>query len=132
MGFDRGPADGPVRLDEGSATLEGVAALGLAFLLLTIVVQVATAITAQSAARAAVAAAARRAALPGADIDAEAARLGQIIEATVPGAGEVDVAIQSGSTTVRAIAAFRWVPPGPDLRPFTIRVSADAQIVLAP
>ena len=118
--------------DDGSAVIEGIAALAIAFLLLTLVVQVATAVTARSVALAAVAATARRAAMPHADLGKERARLERLVSETVPGAQRVRATITELSSRVRVRVTFRWVPPGPDLAPFTIRVHSDAPLVVAP
>jgi hypothetical protein len=123
---------GSVGSDDGSAIIEGVAAIAIAFLLLTLVVQVATAVTARSVAVAAAAASARRAAMPDADLGAERERLERLVSDTVPGAHRVRATIKPFSEHVRARVTFRWIPPGPDLAPFTIRVQADAPLVFAP
>lgn len=121
-----------VGAEDGSAVIEGVAALAVAFVLLTLVVQVATAVTARSVALAAVAASARRAAMPGADLGNERDRLERIVSDTVPGAHRVQATITSFSAHVRARISFRWIPPGPDLAPFTIRVQSHVPLVVAP
>jgi hypothetical protein len=118
--------------EDGSAVIEGVAALAIAFLLLTLVVQVATAVTARSVAVAAAAASARRAAMPDADVGEERDRLERLVSETVPGARRVQASITAFSKHVRAKVSFRWIPPGPDLTPFTIRVKSDAPLVVAP
>lgn len=102
------------------------------FLLLTVLVQTATAMTARSAADAAVSAATRRSALPGADIAAEASRLQQTLEAIVPGAGLVTVDIRVRSRSVVGIASIRWSPPGPVLVPITITLRAEVPVAFAP
>ena len=102
------------------------------FLLLTVLVQASTAMTARSAASAAVAAAARRATLPGADVDAEAARLEDLLVTIVPGAGDVDVRIVSGPTGSTATARVVWIPPGPLLAPFTLVVEAEVPRAIPP
>jgi len=102
------------------------------FLLLLLLVQVATAMTARSAADAAVASIARRAALPDADLAAEAAKLEEAISAIVPGAEEVTVEVRLTQATAIATARFRWTPPGPVLAPITIRLRADVPRVFEP
>jgi hypothetical protein len=118
--------------EAGSAIIEGVAAIAVAFMLLTLVVQVATAVTARSIAAATVAASARRAALPEADLAQERERLERLITETVPGAHRIRTSVQYHSTFVRARATFRWIPPGPDLKSFVMRVHSDAPFVVAP
>ena len=86
MELDLEPAHRLLRVDRGSAIVEGLAALGVAFLLLALVVQVTFAATARNAAEAAVAASARRVARVDADVGRERAELARVITATVPGA----------------------------------------------
>ncbi len=102
------------------------------FLLLTVLVQTATAMTARSAADAAVAAATRRAALPEADIAAEAARLQETLEAIVPGADSVTVDIRVLPRSVVGLAWIDWLPPGPVLAPITITLRAEVPLAFAP
>ena len=109
-----------------------MAAIAISFMLLTLVVQTATAVTARSVAVAAVASSARRAAMPGADHAEERDRLERLVAETVPGAHRVRATVHFFSEHVRATVSFRWIPPGPDLAPFTIRVKSDAPLVVAP
>lgn len=102
------------------------------FLMLLVLVQVATAMTARSAADATVASAARRASLPGADLSVEVARLEAGLAAVVPGADDLVVDIRLTDTTAIATAHFAWIPPGPVLSPITIRLRADVPRVLEP
>lgn len=95
------------------------------FLLLTVLVQVATAMTARSAADAAVAAATRRAALEDADPEAEEARLLATLERIVPGARQVRAAIRVFEQRAVGVARIQWEPPGPILSPFEIVVRAE-------
>lgn len=118
--------------DLGTALIEGLASMAIVFLLLTVLIQAATAMTARSAADAAVAAAARRASLPGADLAAEARVLRARIVALVPGAREVRAAVTANSRDAVAIAGFAWIPPGPTLRPFRIEVRAEVPRVVPP
>ena len=106
--------------------------MAIAFLLLTVLVQAATAMAARSAADAAVAAAARRASLPGADLRAEARLLRAQIAAVVPGAGDVRTRVSLDAGAAVAAAHFQWVPPGPTLRPFRITSRAEVPRVLPP
>ena len=102
------------------------------FLLLTVLVQTATAMTARSAADAAVSAATRRAALPAADVAAEAARLQETLEAVVPGAESVTVDIRMRPRSVVGLAWIRWAPPGPVLATITIALRAEVPLAFAP
>jgi hypothetical protein len=102
------------------------------FLLLTVLVQTATAMTARSAADAAVAATARRASLPDADLVGEAARLQDTLESIVPGADAVTVDIRLEARSVVGLAWIRWSPPGPVLTPITIALRAEVPLAFAP
>jgi len=120
--LDRQRDERILRVERGSATIEGLAALAVAFLLLVILAQVAVALAARNAATAAVAATARRAALPDAVVVHEEARLLADIRRTVPGATDVEVTVHIGERTALAEAHFRWHPPGPALVPLSFRV----------
>ena len=126
------PADRVLRIERGSAIIEGLAALGIAFLLLALVIQATFAATARNAAEAAVAASARRAARPGVDLAQEQASLAAVIAATVPGARAAQVSVGRNATTATATARFRWDPPGPGWLPLTIRVRASNPAVVPP
>lgn len=102
------------------------------FLLLTVLVQVATAMTARSAADAAVAAAVRRAALPEADLGLEEARLEATIAALVPGASDVAATLELRSRAIVGRVRFEWFPPGPLLTPITISLRAEVPLAVAP
>ncbi len=102
------------------------------FLLLTVLVQTATAMTARSAADAAVAAATRRAAIPTANLAAEESRLMDTLTAIVPGADSVEVDIQLGSRSAIGLAWIDWTPPGPVLTPITISLRAEVPLAFAP
>jgi hypothetical protein len=119
-------------VDRGSAVIEGVAAIAVSFLLLTLLVQIGAAMAAREAAHSAVAAAARRAARPGADPGAEAERLIGRLDAVIPGAGPVTAAVERAGSEATAVARFRWIPPGPDWIPVTIEVDAAAALVVPP
>lgn len=95
------------------------------FLLLTVLVQVAAAMTARSAADAAVAAATRRAALEGADLVAEEQRLLATLESIVPGAEHITTAIRVFEQRAVGVARIAWIPPGPVLAPIDIVVRAE-------
>ena len=118
--------------DRGSAIIEGTVALAVAFLLLTLVVQVAFVIAARNAAESAVAASARRAARPGADLDAEETSLDAVLAATVPGAHDIVVGVDVSQTTSVASASFEWDPPGPDWLPIIIRVESAVPVLTPP
>jgi hypothetical protein len=112
--------------------IEGTAGLVVAFILLTLIVQVAGAAVARHAAEAAVSAAARRAARPGALIEAEQERLAADLATALPGATGVTVNIEMRPKRALATARFRWRPPGPDWLPLTIAVQGSASRVVPP
>ena len=112
--------------------IEGTAGLAVAFLLLVLIVQVAGATTARHAAEAAVSAGARRAARPGAQADAEEARLAADLAASLPGARDSRVPLSLGPERAVATARFRWLPPGPNWMPIIIAVEAAAPRVVPP
>jgi hypothetical protein len=109
-----------------------MAGLAISFLLLILILQVAGATTARHAAEAAVAASARRASRPGADSGTERARLISDLQASLPGARDLQVAVTIGEDSVQAAASFRWLPPGPDWLPLAIAVSALVPRVVPP
>jgi len=118
--------------DSGSGIVEGLVAIGLAFLMMVVLVQAAMLTIARTAADAATSQAARRGALlgtPPADI---ASDLNEMLLATVPGAveAESDVAITGGVVT--ASSEVRWSPPGPDLFDLRITASSTAVTIDAP
>jgi hypothetical protein len=102
------------------------------FLLLLLLVQVATAMTARSTADAVVASIARRASLPDADLTAEEAALEEAIAAVVPGADHLKIDVRLTGATAIAAASFRWTPPGPVLSRITIRLRAEVPRVFEP
>ncbi|MBT8197009.1 MAG: hypothetical protein KJO84_00770 [Acidimicrobiia bacterium] len=105
-------------------------AIGLAFLMVTLLVQTAMLVVARTSAEAATAQAARRASFADMDIDIETS-LVETLLATVPGAREVSVSIHDeGSVTV--ISRVEWTPPGPDFLGLTFTVSASAGRIEAP
>ena len=118
--------------EEGSAIIEGMAGLAVAFVLLTLIVQVAGAAVARNAAQAAVSAGARRAARPGALEVEEEKRLAADLATAFPGATGVQVNIALRPRTALATAHFRWLPPGPDWLRLTIVVQAVAPRVVPP
>ncbi len=104
----------------------------VAFILLTLIVQVAGAALARHAAEAAVSAAARRAARPGALASVEEERLAADLATALPGATRVKVNIEMRPKRALASARFRWLPPGPDWLPLTIVVQGSAPRMVPP
>ena len=131
MGQHRRPAERSW-VDEGSATLDGIAAIGLALLLLTVVAQMATGIIATGAARAAASSSARAAALPGAAADAIEHDLAETVEAIVPGALSIRTRVRTTASASTATVWFRWLPPGPGwVRP-RFRISVTVPLITPP
>jgi len=112
--------------------VEGITGIVVAFLLLTLIVQVTGAAVARHAAEAAVSAAARRAARPGALVTAEEQHLAADLAAALPGATGLQVDVALRSRRALATARFRWLPPGPDWLPLTIAVQAAAPRMVPP
>ena len=104
----------------------------VAFILLTLIVQVAGAALARHAAEAAVSAAARRAARPGALASVEEERLAADLATALPGATGVTVSIEMRPKRALASARFRWLPPGPDWLPLTMVVQGSAPRMVPP
>lgn len=112
--------------------IESLVATAIIFLLIVIITQVAFVVVAQNTARTAVSAAARRAGRPGSEAAVEQQRLTEELTRIVPGASDVAAFIEYHETGVAARAVIRWVPPGPDLVPITLRVDAVAPLVVPP
>ncbi len=112
--------------------IESLAATAVIFLLIMIVTQVAFVVVARDTAQTAVAAAARRAGRPGSDLGAEVVRLEGELARIVPGASIVNASIEFDGVGVTAQAAIRWLPPGPDLIPITLRAASTAPVVVPP
>jgi hypothetical protein len=112
--------------------IESLAATAAIFLLIVVITQIAFVVVAQTTARTAVAASARRASRPGGDPTVEQRRLVGELSRVVPGAAGVAATVTIGADRAHAAAEIRWAPPGPDLLPVTLRVSADAPRVVPP
>jgi hypothetical protein len=118
-----------LRLDRGSAVIEGAAALGIAFILFAVVVQVALLFTARTTAQAAVDAFARRAAVSSLSSSAD---LAAEIERALPGSRDVEASVDRSPSVVKAVVEFAWDPPGPRLGSVSVRVTGSAPIVSPP
>lgn len=119
-------------LQLGSATLEGLAAMAVLFLLLVVIAQAAFLVVARDTTQTAVNAAARRAGRPGANLGAERSRLADELRSAVPGAVGVAATIERIGDDVVAEVRFAWRAPGPNLIPITMRVGSTAPIVVPP
>ncbi len=122
----RRPAHRVLRLSDGSAIVEGLVAVGTAFLLLALVVHVGFLLAAREVAAAAAEAAARRAAREGTDLAEAARRFEEELARALPGAEPETVTIVVDGDVVVATATFTWHPPGPRLSPSTLVVRATA------
>lgn len=129
MGIDKQSGHVVLRLDRGSAIIEGVAALGIAFILFAVVVQVALLVTARTTAQAAVDSFARRAAVSS---SMGAADLADQLQGVLPGSRDVAVSVDRSASVVRAVVEFAWDPPGPRLVPVSVRVTGWAPVVSPP
>jgi hypothetical protein len=121
-----------LRLNDGSATLEGIVAMGVFFLLIAVIVQLGFLVIARSAVAASMEAAARRAALPDSSVPDEEARLGSEILAVVPGIDVLDTSIERSERNVTVRASFEWTPPGPDLIPIQFTLERSHASVVPP
>lgn len=121
-----------LRLETGSYTIEGLAALVAFFVLLVLVVQIAMLALARTTVEASVDGAARRATVnPGAAPEIED-RLRTEIETAVPGADVLGITVESSGDEVAVVASIRWRPPGPDLVPVRLTVSRSRPILVPP
>ncbi|HEX9977290.1 MAG TPA: hypothetical protein VGB41_01565 [Acidimicrobiia bacterium] len=102
------------------------------FLLLLLMVQVASAMTARSAADAAVAASVRRVVVAEATADSEGAALADEISTLIPGAEQVTATVRVTRRSVVAVTRFRWSPPGPVLSKIWIAARAEVPRVFEP
>ncbi len=115
---------------DGSALVEGMAAMLVVFVLLVLIVQVAFVVVAHDVAATAVAAAARRAARAGADPAAAEDRLAAEIASALPGAEDVTASVTVDTTSAEAVAWFSWRGPGPDVVP--VRIVVRSRVRVAP
>ena len=122
-------ADSISLAETGSAVVEGIAAVAIAFILFTVVAQLSIALLAHQVAEAAVASAARQASLrPGFSEE----QLMADLRATVPGAGRIQAGLVADAQLSRAWATFEFLPPGPMFRSFEFSVEAEVPVVVAP
>ncbi len=106
--------------------------MAVAFLLLTLLVQVAFAVAARNAAEGAVGAAARRAARPGADVARVEAQLANALAASLPGMRRASESVEVAGGTAYAQAEISWEPPGPGWATLTFRVAARVPVLEPP
>lgn len=116
---------------EGSTTVEGIAAMAVFFLLLAVIVQIGFAVTARSMVSASVDGAARRAATAD-DDGALIGRLEAEVRRSVPGVEVADVSIERAEEGVTVSLRYQWRPPGPDLLPIEVTVERHRKLVVPP
>ena len=116
----------------GSITVEGLAAMLVFFVVVTLIVQIGFLVVARNATSLAVDAAVRRAAIDPESVVDHRVRLHRDLEATVPGTRELEVHLTVEGTAVEGSVSFEWMPPGPDLLPIRVAVERSARIVVPP
>jgi hypothetical protein len=120
------------RPDAGSATIEGLVAMAVFFLLMVLIAQIGFLLLTHSTLSAAVESAARRgAADPDAVLSIEDG-LRVDLESTIPGASIEAVSVARQGDRVVAMAGIRWTPPGPDLIPIRMRVMKERVAMVPP
>ena len=129
--LDSGAAEWDIHLEDGSAALEGVAAIAIVFILFVVLTQVAAAFLAHRTAEVAVVAAVNRLALEQ-DPSATQLRLANDLATVLPGSRVVAVETGIGSSEARAVARFVFSPPGPFLSSILMEVKAVAALVVRP
>lgn len=127
-----GPVQRLLRLDSGSYTIEGIVAIGVFFVLLTLIVQLGFLVLARNIAATSADAALRKAVASDSTEAAIQAGLQRDVGAIVPGATEISVDITSNQTAMLAAVRFRWVPPGPDLIPVTVLIERSIATAVPP
>jgi hypothetical protein len=107
-------------------------AIGVFFVLLTLIVQLGFLVLARNVAATSVDAALRRAVAGDIAEASLQAGLERDVRAVVPGAEEVTARVTTSPTAVLALVRFRWLPPGPDLVPVTVSIERTITRVLPP
>lgn len=130
MVLDRQRDQRLLRLERGSALIEGTVALAIAFLLLALVVHVGLFVTARSTAESAVGSMARRAARPGATV--AGGDLVDLIESSVIGSTDVSASVSADQHRALAVASFVWNPPGPSFGTIRMTVRASEPVIVPP
>lgn len=116
----------------GSSTVEGLVAMLVFFVLLTLIVQIGFLVVARTSAGVALEAAVRRGSVTPGDLSAVRTRLSRDVAVTVPGAGEADISVTSDGATVTGTVSFDWKPPGPNLVPVRMSVTRRAPVAVPP
>jgi hypothetical protein len=129
LGVDCWPVDRTLRLEVGSATIEGISGIAIVFILFTLTTQLAVALLAHQTAESVVVSAARSASF---DLAPSVVRLESELKSSVPGARRVEAGIDPLGKVVRVWARFEFVPPGPLFRPLWLSVEAEVPVVVSP
>lgn len=117
-----------LRLERGSAIVEGLVALMLAFVLLVLIVQAVAFVATRSAVGAAAGAFANHAAVTG----AEESELVAVLEGGVPGIERADVQVDHSAGVVAVEVQYSWRPPGPAMGAITVRINTSAPVISRP
>jgi len=107
-------------------------AIGVFFILTMLIVQMGFLVLARNAAATSVDAALRRAVVADVDDSSVRHRIERDVQAVVPGATGVSVAVTSDTSSISALLQFRWLPPGPDFVPLTVSIERSAARVIPP
>ena len=118
--------------EDGSTTVEGLVAMLVFFVLLTLIVQVGFLIVARTAAGVALEAAVRDGSVAEGSLEAARSRLDRDLAAMVPGADDAEIELDSDGFTVTGSVSFEWTPPGPDLIPVRISITRRAAVAVPP
>ena len=129
MDVHKQPGHRLLRLDRGSAVIEGAVALGVAFFLLALIVQVAFLFSARASAQAAVDAFARKGSVAESWSPAEFVAE---VDRVLPGADNISVTVERSSAVATATLEFSWDPPGPRLIPVVVKVVGRAPVINPP
>jgi len=123
---------GTDRGDRGSTTIEGIVAMGVFFLLITLVVQLGFLVIARTAVGASLDAAARRSAAVDADPAIQRDRIVREIATIAPGVDVVETKVVRSTSLVTVTAVIEWSPPGPDLLPIRLSISRSHALAVPP
>lgn len=113
-------------------TIEGIVAMGVFFILMTLVVQLGFLVIARSAVSASLDASVRRSATPGASMLDQQRRLNEEITAIGPGLEVVASRIVFGRDGVMVGVTVEWRPPGPLLVPVRFTIERNHAKVVPP
>ena len=132
MDIDRRGDGRSLRLSCGSATLEGLAAIAIGFVLLALMVQVVALVATRHRAVGIAHAAAAEASMPDAETAGIARATVDRVERLIPGASRVQANVIQNAREVAVRIRFRWIPPGPAWVPVWVGATATATRVVPP